>query len=203
MASPFADDQDGATMVEMTLVISILLVVVLGFVDFGNALYQWNQAAKAVQVGARLAAVSTPPADGLKAAVDTLNEDVIPGDPSESFSVECDGGTSECSSDELGDLTFDDTNFSRIIDGGSGDRRVPGMRDIFPRIDPENVVVRYDYSGLGYASRPGGPIPTITVRLQGLTFEFFFLGDLLSFTQLQIPAMTGTVTGEDLCTSDC
>ena len=51
----FADDQDGSPMVEMSLVISLLLIVVLGFVDFSRALYQWNQASKAVQMGARLA----------------------------------------------------------------------------------------------------------------------------------------------------
>jgi len=199
----FAGEESGATMLEMTLVISVLLITVLGFVDFGNALYQWNQASKAVQVGARLAAVSDPVAAGLKTAVDALNADVTPGEASEFFSVDCDGATSECSSDELADLTFDDDDLDRILNGGSGDRRVPGMRDIFPRIEPENVVISYTYSGLGYAFRPGGPIPTISVRLQSLNFDFFFLGGLLGFGQLQIPAMTGTITGEDLCHTAC
>ena len=38
------------------------------------------------------------------------------------------------------------------------------MCQIFSRIKPENVVVEYVHTGLGYAGRPGGPIPTI--RLQ-------------------------------------
>jgi hypothetical protein len=35
-----------------------------------------------------------------------------------------------------------------------------GMCDIFPRITPANVVIVYAQIGLGYADRPGGPMPT-------------------------------------------
>lgn len=73
------------------------------------------------------------------------------------------------------------------------------MCDIFPRIDLANVVIEYVDSGLGYAGRPGGPVPTIQVRIQNIPFEFFFLGDLLGFGQINIPPMTSTITGEDLC----
>ena len=53
-----------------------------------------------------------------------------------------------------------------------------GMCDIFNRVTPANVVVSYMYSGLGFAGRPGGPVPTITVSLQDIPFQFFFLGGL-------------------------
>ncbi|TIX52612.1 MAG: pilus assembly protein, partial [Mesorhizobium sp.] len=46
--------------------------------------------------------------------------------------------------------------------------------------------------------RLGGPVPTITVRLQNLTFQFFFLGGLLGYGNLTLPSMLSTVTGEDL-----
>ena len=42
-----------------------LILFLFGGVDFMNALYQWNAAAKAVQIGARIAAVSDPIASGL------------------------------------------------------------------------------------------------------------------------------------------
>jgi Flp pilus assembly protein TadG len=57
MRRSFARDESGTTMVEMAIVASLLFIVVLGFVDFGYAFYQWNAANKAVQVGARLARV--------------------------------------------------------------------------------------------------------------------------------------------------
>jgi len=72
------------------------------------------------------------------------------------------------------------------------------MCDVFPRVTPANVVVSYVYSGLGFAGRPGGPVPTVTVSLQNLTFQFFFLGDLMGFSNLTIPPLTTTITGEDL-----
>ena len=52
-------------MVEVTIMLSITLVLVLGAIDFLLLFYQWNAAAKAVQIGARLAAVSNPVASGL------------------------------------------------------------------------------------------------------------------------------------------
>ncbi|TIV22606.1 MAG: pilus assembly protein, partial [Mesorhizobium sp.] len=53
MIKCFTSAEDGAAMVEMAIVMTLLFVLTLGFVDFGYALYQWNGATKAVQVGAR------------------------------------------------------------------------------------------------------------------------------------------------------
>src|SRR5260370_6236050 len=61
----FLRDQRGAVMVEVTIMLSLTLVLVLGAIDFLLLFYQWNAAAKAVQMGARLAAVSDPVASGL------------------------------------------------------------------------------------------------------------------------------------------
>jgi len=73
-----------------------------------------------------------------------------------------------------------------------------GMCDIFPRIAPANVKIVYAQTGLGYAGRPGGPMPTITVSIQNLPFQFYFLGGLMGFRNLQIPASTTSITAEDL-----
>ena len=40
-------EQSGATMVEMAIAMPLLLTLLLGFVDFGYAFYQWNAASKA------------------------------------------------------------------------------------------------------------------------------------------------------------
>jgi hypothetical protein len=72
------------------------------------------------------------------------------------------------------------------------------MCDVFYRVQPANVTVTYMYSGLGFAGRIGGPVPTITVELQGLNFQFFFLGGLMGFNNIAIPTMRTTITGEDL-----
>ena len=72
------------------------------------------------------------------------------------------------------------------------------MCDIFPRIGPANVVVVYTQTGLGFVGRPGGPVPTVTVALQNLPFEFFFLGALMRFNKVPMPALTTSITAEDL-----
>ena len=75
------------------------------------------------------------------------------------------------------------------------------MCDVFGRVTPANVIVKYEYTGLGYAGRPGGPVPTITISLQNLNFQFYFLGGLMGFGNIAMPAMTTTITGEDLSSS--
>ncbi len=52
--------------------------------------------------------------------------------------------------------------------------------------------------GPGFAGRPGGPVPTVTMRLTGLNFDFVVLGGLLGFGPVQMPGLATTVTGEDL-----
>lgn len=209
----FLRAEDGAAMVEFTIVMTLLFVVVFGFVDFGFALYQWNAASKAVQLGARLAAVSDPVACGLTgftgvndtACADTGTTGCVGGPMDGSYKSEC--NANGCT----GVGTFDSAAFNRIVYGSDwpeqkcggvlpGDR--PGMCDIFWRIGPENVVIEYLDSGLGFAARPGGPVPTIRVSLRdNLPFDFFFLGGLLGFGQIKIPPMASTVTGEDLDTT--
>jgi hypothetical protein len=76
-----------------------------------------------------------------------------------------------------------------------------GMCDVFSRITPANVVITYAQTGLGYAGRPGGPVPTISIAIRNLPFQFFFLGGLMGFNRIQIPALTTSITAEDLSSS--
>lgn len=72
------------------------------------------------------------------------------------------------------------------------------MCHFFPGLQRSNVVVTYTATGLGYQTRLGGPVPTITVSLQNVNFQFFFLGGLLGFGNITMPSMLSTVTGEDM-----
>ncbi len=58
-------DETGAVFVELAILLPIVITVLFGSVDLLYAFYQWNAAAKAVEVGARIAAVSDPVAAGL------------------------------------------------------------------------------------------------------------------------------------------
>jgi hypothetical protein len=205
-------DINGGVLVEATIMITIMFVFVLGSIDFLFAFYQWNAATKAVQVGVRIAAVSDPVAKGLNGlSASVVSASLRPGSAMPSFTVTCDGGTAICNCQGAckGVGGYDATAMQTIVFGrGStacGDATsayAGGMCDIFSKITPANVRIVYTQpaapAGLGFAGRPGGPVPTIKISLQNMPFRFFFLGDLLGFRNIQIPGATTTMTGEDL-----
>jgi Flp pilus assembly pilin Flp len=205
MRRSFANDENGTTMVEMAIVASLLFTVVLGFVDFGYAFYQWNAANKAVQVGARLARISDPVASGLALEARTAASlsDVGKPVPAGTYDYVCTAdaaGTASCScaAGTCKSLAANQDAFDLIYDG---DSTRPGMHDFFPRLQKNNIKIEYVATGLGYWTRPGGAVPTIKVSLQNLTFQFYFLGGLLGFNDINIPSMVSSVTGEDLDSS--
>ena len=206
MLKRFIKSEDGATMVEMAIAMTLLLTVTLGFVDFGFAFYQWNAATKAVQVGARLASISDPVASAVTTAAPTTT----PGAPVVAgaygpFVCSYTGTTGSCTNSG----NFSAAAFSRIFRGDTANtnddacpslaaNQRPGMCHFFPGLQRSNVVVTDTATGLGYQTRLGGPVPTITVSLQNVNFQFFFLGGLLGFGNFNMPSMLSTVTGEDL-----
>ena len=69
-----------------------------------------------------------------------------------------------------------------------------------PWIGADNVRVTYSRSGLGYVGRPFGAVSTVTVGLQGLTFDFLILDELLpGLGSITIPPHRVSATSEDLC----
>lgn len=208
----FCRDQAGSVMVEFSILLPIIITLVFGSVDLLYALYQWNAAAKAVEVGARIAAVSDPVASGLNTLTNSVPVALnTSGQPlaMPAFDVTCDGRTLTCTCNGactgLAANPFDAVALNRLIFGrGSeacGDARsyyTTGMCDVLPSITAANVVVTYRQTGLGYSGRPGGPQPTIIVSLQNMKFQFFFLSYLFG-TIIPMPAMTTTITAEDLC----
>ena len=51
-------DETGSVLVEVTVVMTIMFVFLLGSIEFLFVFYQWNVASKAVEIGLRIAAVS-------------------------------------------------------------------------------------------------------------------------------------------------
>lgn len=209
-AKQFLRGNDGAVLVEVTVVMTIMLVFILGSIEFLFVFYQWNAATKAVQIGTRIAAVSDPVAlglNGLSTAV--VSAAVPPGAPMPNFVVRCDGAAATCTCLTVGACpgvgAYNPVAMNTIIFGrGSSacsDAKSfydTGMCDIFSRITASNVVITYAQTGLGYAGRPAGPVPTITISLKNLPFQFFFLGGLRGFKDIAIPALTTSITAEDL-----
>jgi len=203
-------DESGAALIEFTAAVLTFFLLLFGVVEFANVFFQWNSATKAVQLGARLAAVSDPvyvtnPQD-FTATVSGYNA----GDTlaANAYDLTCNGslGTCVCTGSICpNNVTYDATKMRQIIYGRGNTTSTCintganiGMCNIFTRVTPQNVIVRYQYTGLGYAGRPGGPVPTITVSITGLTYDFILIGGLAGLSSMQLPGFATTVTGEDL-----
>ncbi|TGQ90930.1 pilus assembly protein [Mesorhizobium sp. M00.F.Ca.ET.151.01.1.1] len=199
----FWRNQSGATMVEAAIAMPVLLTLLLGFVDFGYAFYQWNAGNKAVQAGARLAQISAPIASGLLLEAKTPSDplDVGKAVPANTYSYICTASAAGAVSCSCGTgATCQNLNVSQaafdFIFSGSSSR--PGMLTFLPTLLKSEVQIQYQASGLGYWTRPSGPVPTITVSIVNHPFQFFFLAGFLGFGTITMPSMLSTVTGEDM-----
>jgi len=192
----FIKDTSAASMVEMSLILPMFFIAAGGSIDFGYAFMQWNTAAKAVEAGARIAAVSNPVSSDLANATSlaTLQSGATPGAAFPYFIRVCNGATASCSGG-----TYDAAAMSAIITGTASR---PGMGSFLAAIKTANVTVTYEETGLGFACRPGGPVPTITVQLQNITFNFLFLNLIPGIGPITMPAMKTTMTGEDMSTGN-
>ena len=189
---------EGAAAVEFALVCVPLLVITIGIMEFAFALYQWNSAEKATQFGVRMAVVSTPVASGLNNFDGKNNGNEYGDEPMPGFapsSVICDGATTSCNNG----YTFLSSVHNRVV---------TRMQQIFPRITAANVVVEYLPISLGFVGRPCGPVPSVTVRLQNMTFDFIVIDGILTLVQsgtalpagITMPGFVATMVGEDLNT---
>lgn len=198
----FRRSEAGVTMVEGLITFPIVLLMLAAMGEFGYAVHQWNQTVKAMQLGARLAAVSDPLTD-LQPILDYYESTGTVGypPPAGATTISCGAGTATpCDTAQLNRLVYgvdasgttDDT-----CDPNFG-TNLPGICDFHRVIKPENIRITYDPSGLGYVGRPGLPIVTITLETRGLHFQLPLLGALLGLNTIEIPAHPVTTTSEDL-----
>lgn len=214
-------NEAGAAMVEFSFAITALLVVLGGVVDFLLAFWQWNSAMKAVQIGARIAAVSNPVAGGLTA----LSTTVSGGQTGQPFPVDglgplvCDGATQACclgpatscaAGSSVTGISYDATAMNWIVYGRGATSCVTattpynmGMCQLLSMLrqplSRANVMIEYRMTGLGYQGGP--PIPTISIWLKNVNYSYFFIGGLLKFANIAMPTPKISITGEDLSSS--
>jgi len=185
-------DRQGGSSVEFAIVAFLFFTAVLGVVDFARALWQWNLAAKATQIGVRVAVVSDLAArnlrifDGTNAAPIGLPVPVGALSPNP---VLCARGGCGAALDALDPALLDGAAFARIV---------AAMRAFDRRIGADNVVVEYRHVGLGLAGNPYGPDvdPIVTVRLRGMSFAFAAVA-FLGLPPLAMPDFRASLPVED------
>ena len=187
----FARCDGGSSAAEFALVLPLLLIFLFGIIDIGRALWTWNQAEKATQMGVRYAVVANLVPGGL-ASYNFATSGIPQGDPvppgsfggAACLSTGCSCKSASCP--WLG--TTSSTAFTNIVNR---------MRLFMPVIQADNVRVDYDYAGLGYSGDPNGPdvAPLVTVRLTGIQFKPI---TLFAFSKnLTLPDFRAALTLED------
>ena len=186
-------DRCGTSAVEFSLVAMLLFFSIFGIIDFSMAFWQWNSGEKATEYGVRRAAVSDPVATGLETfdcKTAAITWGTFCSDPGAATmpTILCDGAAQTCSAG----YAFSAAAFTTIV---------ARMRQSFRRLQPENVTVRYADSGLGFAGRPGGPVPAVTVCLQNMSFDMAIIDGLLGLGAIPMPEFCATLTAEDMQTA--
>jgi hypothetical protein len=194
-------DRRGASAAEFGLVLPLLVILLLGLIDAGRFIWEYNRAEKATQAGARVAVVTQIIPQGLadfKYVGQTINgKAYIQGDPllvSALGEVTCErsGGSLGCACNSANGHcpTLGTTNTAGF------DAVVTRMRAMDPAINADQVVVKYRGSGVGYAGDPSGMdiAPLVTVELDGVSFRPLVLFNAVAFT---LPPFSTSLTAED------
>ena len=187
----FCRDERGASAAEFALVLPLLLLLLFGSIDLGRYGWALNQAEKATQIGARWAVATDVIPTGLATYSFAVDGDLPQGsvvDQTRFPGVTCTNAGCTC----MGTCAF-----STTADSAAFGRLVTRMQQIYPEIQPENVVVTYAWSGLGFAGDPNGPdvAPLTTVSLRDMEFApittFGFAGNV------DLPSFPHTLSMED------
>lgn len=181
----------GASAAEFAIVLPFFVLLLLGMIDVGRFMWEYNNAEKATQMGVRYAVVTDLVPAGLKDYSFAVEDNILAGSPvpaANFSSAICTQAGCTCSGSSCGGVGgFDGTAFAAIVDH---------MNDHYAPVAEANVVVEYRNVGLGYAGDPNGPdvAPLVTVRLTDLQFSPIMLFGMASF---DIPDFSAALTLED------
>ena len=195
----FFSDSNGGPAAEFALVLPLALMFLFGIIDVGRLMWEYNQAEKATQMGARFAVV-TKFIPSTLATTSFVSATVAQGAPvpTSSFSgTRCKSGscsttpTNACPTGAGAAGTnwgYDSPAFTNIL------ARIQAMK---PNVTAANLVVDYANVGLGFAGDPHGSdvAPLITVRLCGM--QFTPITTQLFSLNMPMPDFSYSLTMED------
>ena len=202
----FFNDLNAGPAAEFALILPIAIIFLFGTIDVGRLMWTWNKAEKATQMGVRYAVVT----DYIAPALGTQNfvglggltqGDIVPanaygtttcGKATATAVVTCScvgtcpWGGSPAVAAATGSPVKDP--YTRIFDR---------MDAIMPELNPENIQVLYQPSGIGFAGDPNGAdiAPVVTVQLTNIQFRPILL-QIFGGT-ITLPDFRASLTLED------
>ena len=187
----FLRDRRGASAAEFALVLPLLIILLLGMIDTGRFMWEYNQAEKATQMGVRYAVVTEMVPSGLETYSFALSDNILAGTavPLANFtSAICDTSSCTCTGTVCGSAGYDAAAFDAIV---------ARVRYFYGPVTDANVRVEYRNVGLGYAGDPNGPdvAPLVTVRLTGMSFRP--LSTMMLGRTVTMPDFRASLTLED------
>ncbi len=218
----FSADERGGPAVEFALIAFPLLLLTFGILEFGFALYQWNAAEKATQLGARLAVASWPVASGLESVDCTkpdfsnLGNQCLASDTFGTITCTSNSTTNRCADPDVSvtatctggyDPSSTASRPAGALNGDAIFRNIwQRMCGVHPFITPANVQITYTdipqlrFAGRGYTSllTAGGVVPEVEVRLRNMNFNFILAGPMIGLDTLPMPQTRATLIGEDM-----
>ena len=196
----FAQDQSGATLVELAIIIPTLLLLVMGIVEFGRFGYAEAMAQKATELATRTAAVRPPVCEGVPETFEPVT--FTTGDPPR-FGTLCRAGN-VCDVPGTGEFTC-----TLAENNASADEIWQTISPLLlTGVNRGNIQMRYTHDDrLGFLGGPYTPI--VTAELVNLQFQFItplgLLANLATFgndseiaNSITFPNMSASMPGEDL-----
>jgi Flp pilus assembly pilin Flp len=198
----FLRDERGGPAAEFAMVLPILIIFLLGTIDVGRLMWDWNKAEKATQMGVRYAVATDLVPSDLKEYSFAISGSVLQGEPvpEKLFpGIICDApaGTPACRCDPRDTGGSCDNAYLATVDATAFNNIVDRISLFKQDVTAANVVVKYGYSGLGFAGDPNGSdvAPLVTISLQNLDFQPL-LTQIFGNT-ITLPNFSATLTLED------
>ncbi|MDJ0629613.1 MAG: pilus assembly protein [Rhodobacter sp.] len=193
-------NEDGGTLVEFGVVLSIFLLLVFGLIDFSRMGFSYVMAGKAADRAVRLAVVRPPACDGLPESND--RGALEGGSELYKFGASCSIDSALCADPGPVSCSADSANATATDIWADVQSLMPS------NATAANLLFTYEFTpDMGFL---GGPYtPVVTVEIQNLNFEFVTpLGALAALTgatgqqglgsDFAFPSMSASLPGEAL-----
>lgn len=221
LASRTRDGERGEALIEFTAVMMVLFVFTLGTIDLCLLMVNWASYNRATYAGARFAVITNPVATNINTTI-AANNGYYPGDSclntntgaasggcaikaaATCNATNASGSTGTCT----GGYGFDPAAMPLIV-------TKMNSALILGTLDARQVTVTYTPTNVGFVSRPNGSPMNVTVSLQCVQSQLFFINYLMrwvlptpascsGFTPpkgLPLPGFSTTLPSEDLTTN--